>query len=330
MYSIDELRREIDVIDEELARLLAKRLELCRLLSRVKEGLGLQLVDKARERQVVENWVRRLGEFGVSEDLAREFAYSIIRICTYTQSCSSRLGVRVVIVGSGRVGKTLYRALSRVADVKVMHRNESPEKADIYVLALKPTEEAFKYVETYVDIIKGSIVMDVFSVKTPFFGRFEELSKRLGFSYVSVHPLFGELIEPIGEGVIIIPSVTSGDGVRLVADLFAKSGFEVVILDKPETHDRLMAYLQVAHHLLLLTLYALLRKVGVSLDSPLLTHSLRITAKAIERIVRHIDVVDEIQMLNPYAKEAREEAMRMLEALIKLASEGRLREVVVR
>jgi prephenate dehydrogenase len=140
--------------------------------------------------------------------------------------------------------------------------------------------------------------------------------------------LFGDVGEPISESIVLIPSRTSGDYLNLVRDLFSNAGLSVVMLKSPEEHDRLMAYLQVAHHTALLALYALLRNAGIDLRGPLLTHSLKYTVRAMERVITQLDVVYEIQRLNPYSSSVKEELINTLRLVIDLMSEGRLDEVV--
>lgn len=66
--SIDEHRRKIDAIDEEMVRLLGERLEVARQIGEEKEREGLPVLDAARERRVFDK-VRALGaRMGVDED----------------------------------------------------------------------------------------------------------------------------------------------------------------------------------------------------------------------------------------------------------------------
>jgi chorismate mutase/prephenate dehydrogenase len=195
-------------------------------------------------------------------------------------------------------------------------------------MATKPTRDSVDFVVNNVEVIRGSVLLDLFSVKSTFFAAFEELSIKHGFHYVSAHPLFGDVGEPISEGIVLIPSRTSGDYLNLVRDLFSNAGLSVVMLKSPEEHDRLMAYLQVAHHTALLALYVLFRRAGIDLKGPLLTHSLKYTVRAMERVLAQLDVVYEIQRLNPYAGVVREELINTLRFVIDSINEGKLNEVV--
>ncbi|MCG2894651.1 MAG: prephenate dehydrogenase/arogenate dehydrogenase family protein [Vulcanisaeta sp.] len=324
---LDALRGEVDLLDEELIELIIKRLELARELGRLKRNLGLPIVDKAREGEVVNKWVSKLRSAGLSEDLAYELINAIIRASTYVQ-VGERLNINVTVVGTGRVGRAVLRALNRVANVSLIQFRDKPARSDVFILATRPTWDSVNYVISNVDVIRGSVLVDLFSVKSTFFNVLEESSIKYGFHYVSAHPLFGDVGEPVNETVVLIPSRSSGDYLDLVRELFSRAGLNVVVLRSPEEHDRLMAYLQAAHHMALLTLYALFRRAGIDLRSAPLTHSLRYTVRAMERVLSQLDVAYEIQSLNPYSSLVREELISTLRSIIELIDRGRLDEVV--
>ncbi|MFB6470149.1 MAG: chorismate mutase [Vulcanisaeta sp. AZ3] len=324
---LNALRSEIDSIDEELIDLLIKRLELARRLGVIKREAHLPIIDVEREEEVISRWVSRLVGAGVNEELAHELVNAIIRASTYVQ-VGDRLNVSVTIVGSGRVGRTMARVLSRVATVSLIHLGDELGRSDVIMLATRPTNDAVDFVVKNVEALRNSILVDLFSVKSVFFRVFEDLSLSHGFHYVSAHPLFGEVGEPVGEGVVLIPSRSGGEGINLIRDLFGNAGLSVIILDSPEEHDRLMAYLQVAHHLALLALYVLFKRVGVELRGPLLTHSLRYTVRAMDRVLSQLDVVEEIQRLNPYSRAVKEEFLNALRLIINAVNKDELTKVI--
>lgn len=318
---LSELRRSIDSIDEELIRLIGERIRLAVEIGRVKRSLGLPIIDKDREGEVIAKWVEGLSKFGVDAETAIGIAQSIIRVSTRAQLVS-RLDIGVTIIGSGRVGRTLARALGRVADVILQRHDEELVPNDVIILATKPTDESINILSKYSGKLRGSIVMDSFSVKMPMFRLIENESLRAGFHYISVHPLFGELSNPIGETVVLIPSKTGDDKLEITKDLFTGAGLNVVVLSSPEEHDRLMAYLQVAHHVLLLTLYAALRRIGLDLNTQLVTHSLRYTFKALERVLEQVEVSNELFRLNPYSRNVVEELGDLLKEVVEGLDRG--------
>ena len=312
---LSELRRGIDSVDEELIRLIGERIRLAVEVGRVKRSLGLPIVDEDREGEVIARWVEGLGRFGVDLESAIGIAQFIIGASKRIQ-LTNKLDIRVTIVGSGRVGRTLAKALGRVTNVVLQRRSEELVPGDVIILATRPTSDSLDIVTKYSSRFRGSVVMDLFSVKTPMFRLIEGESLRAGFHYISAHPLFGELSNPIGETVVLIPSRSSGDKIDTARELFRDAGFNVVILSSPEEHDRLMAYIQVAHHILLLTLYRAMRRVGLDLDTPLATHSLKYTLKALERVLEQPEVSNELFRLNPYSRSVAEELGDLLKEVV--------------
>lgn len=59
---LDELRREIDALDDELVALLDRRAGLSHAVARVKRCTGEPVLDPERERRIVERVLRRAGE----------------------------------------------------------------------------------------------------------------------------------------------------------------------------------------------------------------------------------------------------------------------------
>src|SRR5690349_18653071 len=59
--TLDECRRELDQLDEELVRLIARRLELGLRAAELKKEAGLPILDPSREAKVLEQaraWAR--------------------------------------------------------------------------------------------------------------------------------------------------------------------------------------------------------------------------------------------------------------------------------
>lgn len=75
---LDELRRRILELDEELIRLVGERRELVLEVGRVKRGLGLPVLDPAREAQVVRRAAERARQMGVDQEMVRDVVWRII------------------------------------------------------------------------------------------------------------------------------------------------------------------------------------------------------------------------------------------------------------
>lgn len=76
--TLDELRSEIQVLDEALIRLIGERRDLVLRIGRAKEALGLPVLDPAREARVARRVAELSRQLGVDEELARDVIWRIM------------------------------------------------------------------------------------------------------------------------------------------------------------------------------------------------------------------------------------------------------------
>ena len=132
-----------------------------------------------------------------------------------------------------------------------------------------------------------------------------------------MHPLFGPVERFEGENIVLVP-VRSGVWLSPLSQILKKAGLNVTVATAEE-HDKAMALVQVVHHFALLVLNEMFKhpdKWTTRLEA-FTTKSLRKTLKNLRRIEELIDVVEMIQRLNPYAKEAREHFLKLAHKLHK-------------
>jgi chorismate mutase len=94
MKYLEELRNEVDAIDEELVRLIAKRLRIVREIARFKVENGIKLLDTQREFKVVEKVKRLSQELGVDPEYIETIFKIIMLLCLreevrYVEECGS-------------------------------------------------------------------------------------------------------------------------------------------------------------------------------------------------------------------------------------------------
>lgn len=75
---LDALRTRIREVDEELIRLVGRRRELVLEIGRVKEELGLPVLDPPQEARVVRRAAETARKLGVDEELTRDVIWRII------------------------------------------------------------------------------------------------------------------------------------------------------------------------------------------------------------------------------------------------------------
>ncbi len=82
---LDELRDRIIMVDDEIIKLIGERRDLVLEIGRIKESLGLPILDPAREARVVRRVAERSRALGVDEELTRDVIWRIISSARQTQ-----------------------------------------------------------------------------------------------------------------------------------------------------------------------------------------------------------------------------------------------------
>ena len=83
---LEELRDRIIAVDDEIIRLIGERRDLVLDVGRIKESLGLPVLDPAREARVVRRVAERSRALGVDEELTRDVIWRIISSARQMQS----------------------------------------------------------------------------------------------------------------------------------------------------------------------------------------------------------------------------------------------------
>ena len=83
---IEELRKEINRLNTEIVEKLAQRVEVAKEIGAVKKRRGLPIVDRGREKRVIEQ-VRGLAlSLGLDADGTERVFREIIRLCTEAET----------------------------------------------------------------------------------------------------------------------------------------------------------------------------------------------------------------------------------------------------
>ncbi|MCD6591759.1 MAG: prephenate dehydrogenase [Thaumarchaeota archaeon] len=229
---------------------------------------------------------------------------------------------RLAIVGAGGMARMLVKIFRKsIPDISIISR--SLEKArrfsrrlgigyasldeiggfDIVVLT-PPSDVLPDVVKSISDRLKaGSLVMDVASIKLGVVDRISPILPE-SVEYLSIHPLFGPATRRLeGNRVILIP-VRGESYLEPIRRVFEEAGLRVTY-SSPEEHDRMMAFIQVAHHLSYLSLaLTLWRNIGPDKTSDYLTRSLRKTFRMFRMFQANLKVIEEIARLNRFRHDA--------------------------
>ncbi len=82
---IEELRKEINRLNTEIVEKIALRVEVAKEIGAVKKRHGLPIVDRGREKRVIEQVKGLALSRGLDADGAERVFREIIRLCTETE-----------------------------------------------------------------------------------------------------------------------------------------------------------------------------------------------------------------------------------------------------
>ncbi|ABU82074.1 bifunctional chorismate mutase/prephenate dehydrogenase [Ignicoccus hospitalis] len=343
LESLKVKRRELDKLDKEILRLLKRRFEIVKEITDTKKNLGLPVYDRDREEEVMVTRTVWGLELGIPQEFTKEMFKMILeeskKIQLYTPE-----KVYVGIYGYGGMGEQLVKVFSRAGHrVVVTGRNlekaeglakrfkvewgepkEVAKEVEWLILAVPPKAVPGLVKELAPLMRSGALLSDISSVKKTLV---EEVLKVLPeyIEYISLHPLFGPEVEPLGETVVVVPVKSYDYWVRLVQNIFVSMGFEV-ITSTPEEHDRAMAVTQVLHHFALVSLDEAAKKLSKEYGVDYMryaTRSFKKTLETIQRLKELSEVIDEIQEMNEYAAHAREEFLKVASQMDKRWRKGR-------
>ncbi|MEL9940693.1 MAG: bifunctional chorismate mutase/prephenate dehydrogenase [Ignisphaera sp.] len=325
------LREEIDRIDDEIAELIGKRIELVKRIAELKRRRGVAITDIEREAEVILKWRKRLAKHGVPTDVATSIARDIIASSKVVEIKAMVVNPPkdrgICIVGYGAMAKTLvlsfknegYRititgrdvekatAVGRELGVDAKPIHSALDCCSISILALSMDAFTSGFIDSIAGYMKGKIVMDILSSKQRVFKHLESLSKDIGFRYISTHPLFGPYSSPTGEKVVLIPSETGYSAIDEAMSLWLSIGVEPVVATLDE-HEKAMAVVQTLTHFLLMAyskaVEKLSKEMGVDVTR-FATPTFRDVYAVVARLKKICNTVEEIQRENPYAHEIR-------------------------
>ncbi|MEE4295540.1 MAG: bifunctional chorismate mutase/prephenate dehydrogenase [Wenzhouxiangella sp.] len=333
---LKSLRDELDRVDVDLINLAARRQQIVAEIGRIKQGVGRQLRDFRREREVIDRVRLRAVETGLDPQVAEDLLKRLIE-ASLTRQEQDRVRAAgrgegrqaLVIGGAGLLGSWLVGFLDSqgfavsVADPKAcpetpgMFRDwrEAPTGAELVVVSTPPGASAAIIDGLAARRVPG-LVFDVGSIKSPLIPALRNAA-RAGLNICSVHPMFGPDTQLLSGRHVLVMDAGSRAAVDEAAALFADTMADVVEVDLDE-HDRLMALVLGLSHAVNVAFFTALVRSGIEAEQ--LAGISSTTFKRQLDIARDVaaenpDLYHEIQRLNQHgglARRALAEAVHVL------------------
>lgn len=338
--TLEELRVQLDELDRELLRLVARRQELSREVAAVKRATGHPTRDYRREREVILGARERAASLGLPGDLAEQLYRLLIRSSLATQEQASVLAHRagtgrraLVIGGAGKMGQWFARFLgSQGFVVDIADPSAQPQEGVVSVAdwrTLPALDHDFIVVATPLSAADAvlrelalrrppGVVFDLGSLKSPVRGGLHAL-KSAGCRVTSLHPMFGPDTELLSGRHVIFIDLGVPEALEKARTLFGPTMAEQVVMGL-EDHDRLIAYVLGLSHALNIAFFTALAESGEAaprlarLSSTTFDAQLDVAARVAEESP---DLYFEIQALNDYGAESLEALARAVDRIRK-------------
>jgi len=258
--TLDDLRKNIDRIDEEILNSLAKRKKLIKEIATLKKSMKIPVLDKGREKLVLDNLKKKAKENKLDADLVASI-YSLIfensKIEQEIENSDKKCRIKEIgLIGFGRFGRLAAGYLSENFKVCVFNKDnyksnlkniifsklEDVCKKEVIMLAVPISDlnEILKKIRNLVK--KDALIIDVCAVKEyPVKLMQKMLSKNT--QILATHPLFGpdSASGSLVGRKIVLCRTRINDKLYNEVKSFLKGKGLVVIESTPKEHDEQIA-----------------------------------------------------------------------------------------
>lgn len=218
----------------------------------------------------------------------------------------------LIIGGRGRIGRLFERELLDQGQTVDIYDIDDPRdlaptvaRADLVLISV-PMSQATEVARKVAPLVgKQALLADLNSLKTDICKAMESSNAA---EVVGLHPMFGPTLPHLRGQKMVACAVRTGQRTEVLFNLFQQMGLELVHTD-PQTHDRMMAIVQVLVHFSTIVMGSALQRSGASVEKSLEFTSpiYRVELALIGRLfAQDPKLYAEIEMLNPFGAEIRQ------------------------
>jgi chorismate mutase/prephenate dehydrogenase len=254
---LEELRRDIDALDEQLVNLLAQRHQRVQRVVALKRAQHIPVYHPAREEDLISQRRAQAARVGLDADHVEELFRSILRQSRVRQTVQvTRTGVRpgaivLLVGGGGKMGRYFRRwfsesgCLVRVLEIGDWPRVDALCAGIDLALVCVPIERTVEVIRDLGPHLPARCVLaDITSIKA---APLEAMLAAHPGPVTGLHPLFGPMTSSMDKQVVAATPGRLPEQCQWLLDQFATWGSLVFPL-AAEEHDRLMAFAQSLRH----------------------------------------------------------------------------------
>jgi chorismate mutase/prephenate dehydrogenase len=254
---LENLRRQLDTIDQKIVSLLAKRQAEVERVVKLKKAHNIPVYHPAREENLISQLRNQGAEAGLNSDYIEELYRRILRQSRVEQAVRlSQKGVRagatvLMVGGMGSMGQYFskwftnsgyrLRILDRNDWVNVNKLCQGIELAIISV-PIEVTAEVAGKLGPHLPV--DCVLADITSIK-------EQPLKAMLEAYqgpvIGLHPLFGPTTSTMDKQIVVVTPGRNLSSCRWLIDQFSAWG-SIILQVTPQEHDEIMSIVQTVRH----------------------------------------------------------------------------------
>jgi chorismate mutase/prephenate dehydrogenase len=337
--TLASLRRELDRADRQLLEIARERLRLVAAIREQKLAAGMPAFDRTRERQVMAAAERHGAALDLPPSLVRALVGALLEASHELQAEApgeqAAMQRRLLVVGGrGKMGALFGGLLSaRGHAVDVLERDDPIDPALVrtadVVLVAVPMSEAARVAALMAPLVRSdALLCDINSLKREVC---EALSQSAGEA-LGTHPMFGPTVSSLRRQKVVVCRLKRGPMSDWLESELERMGAELVESD-PDTHDRMMAVVQVLTHFGIMVMGLSLAESGMPLEDSLrfMSPIYRLEVSMVGRLFsQEPQLYREILMQNPHGEALRELFVSEARALADAIAGGERDDFVTR
>ena len=254
---LESLRAEIDGIDDELGRLVARRQTVVNRVAEIKKKHHLPVYHPAREEDLISSRRAKGAAAGMNPDFIEELYRVILRQSRFEQSrrLSSKAvfpgGVILIVGGKGAMGRYFERRFVETGyEVRILDKSDWPDAAALCdgihaALVSVPIDRTPAIIKDLVPYLpREALLADITSIKeTPVSAM---LAAHEG-PVVGLHPMFGPSTSTLDKQIVVAVPGRAEEKCQWLLDQFTAWG-SVVVSAGAKEHDEIMDLVQGLRH----------------------------------------------------------------------------------
>ncbi|MDU0354786.1 bifunctional chorismate mutase/prephenate dehydrogenase [Paraglaciecola aquimarina] len=250
-----QLRQQIDGIDSELVRLLAKRAEITTKVGEYKSQVGLPIYVPEREAELISKRRDEAESYGVSPVLVEDLLRRIMRESYHTQNvsylCTNPAIKKIVVVGgAGALGRVFVDMFRRSKYPVTLLEKDDWQQADeiLQDAGLVLVAVPIKLTETVIarlnNLPADCILADITSTKEK---QLSAMLKAHKGPVLGLHPMFGPDVSSLVKQVVVVCHGRQTEEYQWLLEQLRIWGGILQECDAKE-HDDAMVFIQVMRH----------------------------------------------------------------------------------